>query len=592
MDSISSTGHQSPLELSSDEHSDSGSEARYLGLSVTSLPPVPILSSPETAELFPDTFSGLPTRSLTIISEPPPYLMAGDEPSESDWKEGVDMQAPPFTTRDEFIDYCKGQLSPERQTELTGLIAGDASAWASNLEDCKKNIKDALMAYALFKLHDDDSVRPGVAISKACNRVIGKDHRMQATDFITRFIPDDPRVWCAYGSLFGGYRNELKERACELAPDGKTTATGRNATYWLIKLLENDKVETRHAVGFLNRDPRVPCPFDTKWSYINVWKMFREITIEELLEKLATAFKNDTRPSEQLFRLANKGNEEALTGYIRYYHDKRKFRYSDISKQLRGHVKIPGHGEKTNWQAYMVHQYLKGEKISALCPDDYKEVIDDTKRHTRRHGTTRIRKARAKTGAMKSEKGKGKAKLRLDSSSGDSSFEESSLSDWHPGHFYSMRTRPEKGTFGELAEHSGLSESSKSEIEFFVEPVRRPKKKKSQPPSKKKMKLDLEKVTVEPQRLPLLQPEPQSEPQPEAQAPAALDYSTLDFNRLYQLAREKDPQAIAEYIHQLTPFITSDDEIIPLLNSRHIRPESGRWSAEKLKFYQALRISK
>lgn len=587
MDRISSTGYKSPLELSSDE-SSLMVDARYLELSVTTHPPTPALPSLDLPEL-PGTSSVLSSRGITSISELPPYLMEGDEPSESDWKEGVDMTDPPFATRAEFIDYCKNQLSSERQKELTGLINDDATAKANNLNDCKKNIKDALMTFALFKLHEDDSVTPGVAISRACNRMKGKHPRMQASDFIARFIPNNSKVWCAYSCQFDGFRTELKEQASELDQKGETTAASRNATYWLIKLLDHDGVKTNHAVGFLNRNPKIPCPFGKKWDFINAWKMIRDITVEELLDNLASTSENDTRPSQQLFRLANNGNEEALAGYIHYYHKKRKHRNNEIAGQLRGHVKIPEHGVNTNWQAHMVHQYICGDPITIQPPLDYKEVVDEAKRKTRRHGLTRIRKKSVKT---KSEKGKGRAKLQRDSSSSESElFDAPPRPDWQAGHFYSMRTRPVKGPFGEPAELSDSPISSESEEEFFAEPVR--KQKESRPSSKKKMKIDPKTITARRLSRPLPCPEPIPEPMPQAQPSASgLDYSSLDLKLLRQLAEEKDPMAIAEYIRQITPFLTCEEEIIPLLNSEHIRPQKGRWNAAKLDYYRTLNISK
>ena len=594
LSSFGSSGEQSLGDL--DEFFGGGSEARearYSEWSVSTQTPVLLMPSSDIGEQQPGPshltsyrLSPVPDQpTVLLVGDEPasplrdlnvPDLLVGDEPPESDWQDGVDMTDPPFTTREKFIDYCKQQLSVERQAEFARLVNGDAKTELNNLTECQQNIKEALFIYALLLLHKNPAMTIGPAMSKASNRVKDKSSpRSKASTFINRFIPaNDPKVLYARGSVFGCSRKELKQLASQVTPEGGTTPTGRNATYWLIKLLEHDQVQVNAAVNFLNQKPVVPCPFGNKWDFMNLRKMLREATVDELLQQLAQVHPRNTSPAQQLLILANNGDEKALMGYINHYHKQRHLCNADIAARMRCRVKIPGLGNN-NWLAHMVYQYLHGEVITSLPPKNYQEIVPESKRKHRRLGTSLRKKCRVKGTSVKSTKGKGKAKLKYDSCTSDSVFEGTQPHEWLGS---PKRLHPTRRTFGAQAEPGSSSESSDEKDVSISYSRKRPSKlSEAFQPIKKIMTLELEKMAVE--------------SQPETQAEQELVCPPADLRLLREMAQGKDPRAIAEYIHHLTPFISCDDDIISILNAEHIRPEQGRWNKERLDTYRALRTS-
>ena len=432
-------------------------------------------------------------------------------------------------------------------------------------------------------MHKNADVLPGVAVSRASTRLQKGGHRRIGVEsFKQWFLTEDTKVLFAYGCLFGGVKDSLKKRASEPTPEG------RNATYWLVRLMEHDKIPASSVVSFLQRSPHsVPCPFGKKWDFTNAYNMCRVVTTSELIDQLKVAHSKNTRPSQQLLERADKGDDVALDGYIRHYYYERGRRYSDIAGALRSRVKVPQLEGSKNWQAHMVFQYLSGVTITEQEPDGYQDVITESKRKTRREGTARYPKFKSECEQIS----KSKRKARYESNSSGSDYDQPGPSGIGGVNRYPVRTRQIPGAFGVLVSQGYTSDSESSSEEEFVPVVRkeRPKTLGKQKRSTGKAPAPRKVMKLQPKKVPVNEPELPAE---EALDYLALDYSTLDFKLLMQMAQEKDPLAITEYVCKLSSFIDEDEVIMAQLANDRIRPEKGRWTLEKLTTYREMKSKK
>ncbi|MGI9274525.1 MAG: hypothetical protein ACR2PT_06660 [Endozoicomonas sp.] len=303
--------------------------------------------------------------------------------SGTDWSDGVDMSAPPFSNRIEFINYCKGKLPPERQADLENLVSKDKTTKRSISDECKNNEEDALKVFFLFLLLEHTEMGIATAANKVNRKLKAGVTRVSADTARDWFFSGDPKELYAYNRLFGkGMKMILKEKACMPGPEGK------NATYWLIRLMDEDNTDNTQAASLLNRPPHsVPCPFGEKWDSINVYEMLgKSDTTDNLITQLQQTHDQSTRSiSQRLFYRANNGDVSALDGYIRHHHRTEKAN-SEIAFLLYGKVKIPGLGDNKLWRTHMIHQQLTGQPITFVKPDDYKKAALKASHKTRCSG--------------------------------------------------------------------------------------------------------------------------------------------------------------------------------------------------------------
>ena len=281
------------------------------------------------------------------------------------WEDGIERDTALFTEFDGFINHCMGQLNKKDQKICKACLREDSSEQETRSvqleklrEKCSTD-EEAMRTYAVYLLAKGNNF---VMTAIRLNDLRPGQISLNEKDIQEYFFGETPRELHALGIMFGrSYARSLRAKACQ------ETKEGRNATYWLVKLLRDTHDEIGQVVSALNRTLAVSCPFGNTWTHMDVHQMLGT-KVGELLSTLDKNPGNRT-PSQVIFTMINRGDMHALESYIMYWRKKGQ-EDNKIADKLRNKVCVPGpQAEGRKWTGAMVKTVLEElalppEKIS------------------------------------------------------------------------------------------------------------------------------------------------------------------------------------------------------------------------------------
>ncbi len=271
-----------------------------------------------------------------------------------DWEVGIERGTALFTEFDEFINYCLSTLDKSDQEICKSCLnvnSGDQEARRVQLQvlrgRCHTDEK-ALRTYAVYLLAEGNNF---ATTAVQLNDLRQGEITLYDKDIQRYFFCETPKELYALGRVFGvSYAQSLRAKACQ------GTKEGRNATYWLVKLLRDTHSKIGGVVSTLNRGQAVPCPFGDPWTHIDVHLMLGT-KVGELLNTLRNNPK-DKAPSQVIFAMINRGDMHALESYIMYWR-KQGLPDNKIADRLRNKVCIPGpKAEGRTWRGDIIETVL------------------------------------------------------------------------------------------------------------------------------------------------------------------------------------------------------------------------------------------
>ncbi|WP_153301615.1 hypothetical protein [Endozoicomonas arenosclerae] len=516
-------------------------------LAIAGVPPEKIFMSSDDEMTTDDESQNACLRRASQTVRPAPTLVREYEAKAEKipWDDGVDFNDPLFEDRDHFNTYCLDQLceqTDEKKSCLVMLGKGLPGYEPSEeeVDDQKRSIWDrvragehsAMKIYAVVLMHKN----PDFNFSKLAGRISqllkkGGKPAIGADEVECWFFKGTVPELYALGTVFDSYVVRLKSLADQKSKEG------RNATYWLVRLLRLRNNKMGNITGALNRKSNpIANPFGGPWTQFHIENMLGT-SVSDLIEQMSRADAHNSRPGQKILAMADEGNQEALTAFIEYYRYQKHLLNRDIAGKLRNKVTVPGLiPSSQDWHSHMIEQHLMGQEITLEAPDWYTSYVESAKRikHTGNQADKQIEKLMLLP-SMQSDAARAKLKGHLD------------------------------------------SDSEEEEIQVVQKRKRVRRARKSKVSLPKELKLSIPLTTPGLERFSL--PSPME---------SELNYPIMEHDALIELALAGDELAIAERINRLAPFGISDRQIIAQLIKEEILPVEGLWSQKLLKHYRSL----
>ena len=359
------------------------------------------------ADATPDIASKAPVteaKGLTIYDI---YDVIHTEHIDSDkaWSKGVDTSQPPFVDYPGFLQYLEGKLNRQEKIIYQNIKVVKASRNKILAEVCggiRKRDMSYVKVYVASIFARSENVNFSSIVQKLDSLLVrlgdSSVERFHVYELIKLFFSLKPKELFSLGTLFprGGYISKLKRLASQ------ETDEGRNATYWLIRLLHFNGNPEQQIVATLNVDrvywdcnaeasadrrcqaPATECPFGDKWAHFHINYVLGNLDIDKCLNMISAdnVVKQSKRAvSQKLFFLMNDGDIDLIKRFVIFFASRE--RCKDVAGRLKDRVIIPGFPKEKNWRAHMIRQIQNNDKVTLQPPKDDKQWIALSKKVTR-----------------------------------------------------------------------------------------------------------------------------------------------------------------------------------------------------------------
>ena len=317
-----------------------------------------------------------PDQASAILTLPSSFHASHERPPKPDdpWFKGVDFSEPPFEDLNSMVQFCtQARLNDDERKQLQAICYGDTPEVKEKREKLRKlcqtdkTSEEVISACKIYTLYSFGCTKNKdfYSIARAIYPSL-PEYSTKIKKLRDMLFPDpSPKELYGLGMVFfRGFLLQLSSKA------NQDTDDGRNATYWLLRLL-CERLNLTHIPSRLNsvsKGIKVPCPFSLSWNRDNLLKYISLGSSEsehKLFEKLLRGQGRgyDEIVLSQLHWRANQGNKSVLKNLAELALNE-GIDLNQIVKHFNLFLDIPGTEGKCSWQKHMIFQLIKGMEIT------------------------------------------------------------------------------------------------------------------------------------------------------------------------------------------------------------------------------------